>query len=353
MCMAYRGDDPAPLLPASARGSAQGWLWKVLGFLRARRLRGAEREPAYLVGRRSEPQPRHQRLPPATCWARPAPSSPTSSCRCWAWPACSCCCRRCSGRLQLLTSPSRRRPARQARAGAAGRAVPRRRALLAALGRRPGRCITATAACSATWASACWRACSRHVNADRSAAAAGLFYFAAGLMVLMSSLGLTQQRPQADLPDRARGRGLESHGRLVARAAAAVVASCSRPPPPAARRHPMPLREPPVAARAASAPVDVEPAATHRDPTTRRDEIAAERRSRGLRPFDRADRPSTESTRDRRALRARRRQPRARPRREPEPPPAQPAPTCAASRPTPAALRSRGDAAAAARRSAC
>jgi len=32
-----------------------------------------------------------------------------------------------------------------------------------------------------------------HVNADRSAAAAGLFYFAAGLMVLMSSLGLTRE----------------------------------------------------------------------------------------------------------------------------------------------------------------
>ena len=32
-----------------------------------------------------------------------------------------------------------------------------------------------------------------HVNADRSSAAAGLFYFAAGLMVLMSSLGLTRE----------------------------------------------------------------------------------------------------------------------------------------------------------------
>ena len=30
--MAYRGDDPAPLLPASLKGRLQGWLWRVLGF---------------------------------------------------------------------------------------------------------------------------------------------------------------------------------------------------------------------------------------------------------------------------------------------------------------------------------
>jgi len=31
--MASRGDDPAPLLPASLKDRLQGWLWKVLGFL--------------------------------------------------------------------------------------------------------------------------------------------------------------------------------------------------------------------------------------------------------------------------------------------------------------------------------
>ena len=31
--MAYRADDPAPLLPASVRTRLQGGLWKVLGFL--------------------------------------------------------------------------------------------------------------------------------------------------------------------------------------------------------------------------------------------------------------------------------------------------------------------------------
>jgi S-DNA-T family DNA segregation ATPase FtsK/SpoIIIE len=31
--MAYRGDDPAPLLPASLKVRLHGWLWKVLGFL--------------------------------------------------------------------------------------------------------------------------------------------------------------------------------------------------------------------------------------------------------------------------------------------------------------------------------
>jgi DNA segregation ATPase FtsK/SpoIIIE, S-DNA-T family len=30
--MAYRGDDPAPFLPASMRDGLQGWLWKLLGF---------------------------------------------------------------------------------------------------------------------------------------------------------------------------------------------------------------------------------------------------------------------------------------------------------------------------------
>ena len=31
--MAYRGDDPAPLLPASLEDGLKRWLWKVLGFL--------------------------------------------------------------------------------------------------------------------------------------------------------------------------------------------------------------------------------------------------------------------------------------------------------------------------------
>ena len=54
-----------------------------------------------------------------------------------------------------------------------------------------------------------------HVNPDRSAAAAGLFCFAAGLMVLMSSLGLTQRGPQADLPDQCAAQVVRAAGRLV------------------------------------------------------------------------------------------------------------------------------------------
>jgi S-DNA-T family DNA segregation ATPase FtsK/SpoIIIE len=81
-----------------------------------------------------------------------------------------------------------------------------------------------------------------HVNADRSTAAAGLFYFAAGLMVLMSSLGLTRQELRLICQTNTQpsframaGWWRELYGRVAAHRA-------SMPASPA----PDPVREPPV-----------------------------------------------------------------------------------------------------------
>ena len=86
-----------------------------------------------------------------------------------------------------------------------------------------------------------------HVNPDRSAAAAGLFCFAAGLMVLMSSLGLTQRdlklicqadvrrSPTLDAMAGSRRRGLRE-----------LAASCRGVRAPPRRPVPTRMREPPI-----------------------------------------------------------------------------------------------------------
>ena len=81
-----------------------------------------------------------------------------------------------------------------------------------------------------------------HVNADRSAAAAGLFYFAAGLMMLMSSLGLTRQELRLICQTNAQP-GLKAVAGLW-RELYGLVASYRPPMPP--RAAPAPLREPPA-----------------------------------------------------------------------------------------------------------
>ena len=82
-----------------------------------------------------------------------------------------------------------------------------------------------------------------HVNADRSAAAAGLFYFAAGLMMLMSSLGLTRQELRLICQTNAQPES-QGRGRLVAESFTAWPHRAGRRCPPSAA--PDPVREPPV-----------------------------------------------------------------------------------------------------------
>jgi S-DNA-T family DNA segregation ATPase FtsK/SpoIIIE len=82
-----------------------------------------------------------------------------------------------------------------------------------------------------------------HVNADRSAAAAGLFYFAAGLMMLMSSLGLTRQELRLICQTNARPnfKVVSVWWRDLLDLAASV-----RPSLPTAHEPAEPVREPPV-----------------------------------------------------------------------------------------------------------
>ena len=213
------------------------------GLPRARRLRGAEREPAYVVGRRSQPHARHQRRRP-----------------------------------QSARAP-RRHPLRPADADAGpGRRI--RAAAAAVLGLAAADRRAASADCAA---SSCWRRspssslparsprCLRpptwplhhgyggvlgdlglgllasllaHVNADRSAAAAGLFYFAAGLMVLMSSLGLSRHELRLICQTNATAQS-QGRGRLVQRALRPAASYRSR------RRLPSPAPDPSRAAGAA------------------------------------------------------------------------------------------------------
>jgi DNA segregation ATPase FtsK/SpoIIIE, S-DNA-T family len=187
--MAYRGDDPAPLLPASLKGRLQGWLWKVLGFLllaacaalSASLLSWSTTDPS--LSRATGGAARNllgapgailsdlvmQMLGLAGVFALLPPMF-------WA--------------LQLLTAE--RPPSLRGKLMLAPPAV-----------------LFIAGALSSLPKIAAWplhhgyggllgdlglgllTSLLGHVNPDRSAAAAGLFCFAAGLMVLMWSLGLT------------------------------------------------------------------------------------------------------------------------------------------------------------------
>ena len=189
--MAYRADDPAPLLPASVRDRLQGWLWKLLGFLvlaacaalSASLLTWSAADPS--LTRATSGAARNLLGPPgailsdmliqmlglAGVFVLLPPLF-------WA--------------LQLLTS--------EQPPGLRGKLVLAPLAVLFLAG-----------ALSSLPSASSWplhhgyggvlgdlglgllASLLSHINADRSSAAAGLFYFAGGLMVLMSSLGLTRQ----------------------------------------------------------------------------------------------------------------------------------------------------------------
>jgi DNA segregation ATPase FtsK/SpoIIIE, S-DNA-T family len=238
--MAYRADDPAPLLPASVRDRLQGWLWKLLGFLvlaacaalSASLLTWSAADPS--LTRATSGAARNLLGPPgailsdmliqmlglAGVFVLLPPLF-------WA--------------LQLLTS--------EQPPGLRGKLVLAPLAVLFLAG-----------ALSSLPSASSWplhhgyggvlgdlglgllASLLAHINADRSSAAAGLFYFAAGLMVLMSSLGLTRQELRLICQTNAQpslrvvaGWWRELYGRV----------SSYRPsmPPSAA---PDPVREPPV-----------------------------------------------------------------------------------------------------------
>jgi S-DNA-T family DNA segregation ATPase FtsK/SpoIIIE len=189
--MAYRGDDPAPLLPASLEDGLKRWLWKVLGSLllaacaalSASLLTWSVADPS--LSRATSASARNLLGPPgallsdlmmqmlglAGVFALLPPLF-------WA--------------LELLTA---REPPSM-----------RRKLVLAPLA-----VLFLAGALSSLPKAAAWplhhgyggvlgdlglgllASVLAHVNADRSAAAAGLFCFAAGLMGLMWSLGLTQR----------------------------------------------------------------------------------------------------------------------------------------------------------------
>jgi DNA segregation ATPase FtsK/SpoIIIE, S-DNA-T family len=190
--MAYRADDPAPLLPASVRTRLQGGLWKLLGFLvlaacaalSASLLTWSAADPS--LTRATSGGARNLLGPPGAILSDMLMQMlglagvfvllPPLF---WA--------------LRLLTA--------QPPSGLRGKMVLAPLAVLFLAG-----------ALSALPSASAWplhhhgyggvlgdlglgllASLLAHVNADRSAAAAGLFYFAAGLTMLMSSLGLSRQ----------------------------------------------------------------------------------------------------------------------------------------------------------------
>ena len=239
--MAYRADDPAPLLPASVRTRLQGGLWKVLGFLvlaacaalSASLLTWSAADPS--LTRATSGGARNLLGPPGAILSDVLMQMlglagvfvllPPLF---WA--------------LRLLTA--------EPPSGLRGKLV------LAPLS-----VLFLAGALSALPSASTWplhhhgyggvlgdlglgllASLLAHVNADRSAAAAGLFYFAAGLTMLMSSLGLSRQELRLICKTNAQpslaavaGWWRELYG---------LAASRRQPTPPSVA--PEPIREPPV-----------------------------------------------------------------------------------------------------------
>ncbi len=251
--MAYRADDPAPLLPPSVRDRLQGGLWKVLGFLM---LAACAALSVSLLS-----------------WSAADPSLTRAT---------------SGGARNLLGPPGAiLSDMLMQMLGLAGVFVllpPLFWALRLLTAEQPpglrGKLILAplavlflAGALSALPSAATWplhhhgyggvlgdlglgllASLLAHVNPDRSAAAAGLFYFAAGLTMLMSSLGLSRHELRLICQTNAKpslriaaGWWRELYGLAASYRTAA-------PPGPA----PEPVREPPVL-RFDRAPVLVEP----------------------------------------------------------------------------------------------
>ena len=240
--MAYRADDPAPLLPASVRTRLQGGLWKVLGFLvlaacaalSVSLLSWSAADPSLMRatsgGARNLLGPAGavlsdmlmQMLGLAGVFVLLPPLF-------WA--------------LRLLTA--------QQPPGLRGKLILAPLAVLFLAG------ALSSLPSASTWplhhhgyggvlgdlGLGLLASLLAHVNADRSAAAAGLFYFAAGLMMLMSSLGLTRQELrlicQADAQP-----GLRAMAGWWKEFCGLVAASHKSSMP--ASPVPVPLREPPA-----------------------------------------------------------------------------------------------------------
>ena len=188
--MAYRGDNPAPLLPASLKSRLQGWLWKLLGFLLLTAC--AAVSASLLSWSTTDPS-----LSRATSGAARnllgAPGAVLSDLAMqmlglagvfvllpplfWA--------------LQLLTSPGP--PSLRGKLVLAPPAVLFIAGALSSLPKAPAWPLHhGYGGLLGDLGLGLLTSLLSHVNADRSSAAAGLFCFAAGLMTLMWSLGLTQ-----------------------------------------------------------------------------------------------------------------------------------------------------------------
>jgi S-DNA-T family DNA segregation ATPase FtsK/SpoIIIE len=157
--MAYRADDPAPLLPASVRHRLQGWLWKLLGFfvlvacaaLSASLLTWSAADPS--LTRATSGAARNLLGPPGAILSDMLIQMLGLA-----------------GVFVLLpplfwafsSSPASRPPGLRGKLVLAPLAVLFLAGALSSLpfGHRRGRCITDTAVCSAISASVCWRACS-------------------------------------------------------------------------------------------------------------------------------------------------------------------------------------------------
>jgi len=249
--MAYRADDPAPLLPASISDRLQGWLWKLLGFLVLAAC--AALSASLLTWSVADPSLTHATSGPARNLLGPVGAILSDMVMqmlglagvfvllpplFWA--------------LQLLTAD----------------APPGLRAKLVLA---PVSVLFLAGALSALPSAQSWpmhhgyggvlgdlglgllASLLAHVNADRSSAAAGMFYFAAGLMMMLNSLGLTRQELRRICKTNAQPN------------LSALAGFCRqlrheiwsrRPTQPASRAHD-PLREPP--ALQAQPPVIAEP----------------------------------------------------------------------------------------------
>ena len=238
--MAYRGDDPAPFLPASVRDGLQGWLWKMLGFfvlvacvaLSASLLTWSVGDPSVMHTTRGAA--RNLLGPPGAILADMIMQMLGLA-----------------GVFVLLP------PLFWAMQLLSGEQPPsfRGRLLLAPLA-----VLLLAGALSALPAAAGWpmhhgyggvlgdlglgllASVLAKINAERSSAAAGLFYFAGGIMLLTSSLGLSRDELRRICTARARP-GLKAHAGWWARLV--EVARTLRPALRAPRRR-EPQREPPA-----------------------------------------------------------------------------------------------------------